>query len=1109
MTNYANPTFKNVTLTGSGSAGNISGMTVTDSLGNTQTTATKANSIKWLKANFGAYMDTQMETVSVTTTSGSTSLVVSSGIFTAADTGKNFLLTGAGAGGSMLFGTLTYVSPTQCTMSVAAGTTLGASVNNSAQTITTLLDSGNTYRNGVGSTTVTIAANSTSVTLSESFFSAQDAVNGATFTLPTVNGGFSSTIASYTSPTQATLATPCPVAVSGTTQVQISQTLSSTTCTIGTVHRGSITPPPPKQVPNGLTLTLASGSSLSFSSGNVGGSITVAWTSAYGSGSFSTTIETYISPTQVILLPGVGVAYPYQLTSAGALTDLAALTATITVNSVPYSGVTCTIGIQSMTLTVGANWFPTDGSWNNRQITVTGAGWYGKTLSTFIRNSSALPNQCMLGFSSQMQIGPASNTQSQVLIWGHDDTPAFNNAWNNFYNAAPNNTLMMEPGIVWLATASGTTDAGLAAYTTQVNNASLVGSSIDATAILWNDAGSTWNGLGNFNLFCGGLGATNRPADLLFADFTVIGTCFANGENLTNPNATQGGGNQGTGGYPWIIKHCDRPTLKNIGSKWSRVFGIGMDEITDGRAISCVVQHSARDGINISDCLGLLIDNPQVYYSDDNAIAVHDQSASLFRGQDTVIPVTTGPASIGIRRGVHINGGRVYGSGGISFLAAREITVTGLRIGLSKTIAGGFTGGSNVTASSINISGVDVTDCISATNWDFRNPELAIGWLIAANPSAGSIGAIPGESTGSGVIDPYPYYLQNTTVTTNPVGGAVGVIMSNCSFRRTLTDCNGIQVHPVTTYPINTLSDSGIGFMWTAKGWIDPPLAAQELGDYGFYFRGGTFRDFSLVGNVISGFKYGYNFIDAPSGPITSTTRIANFRINGGIVTDCSHYGLNMTNTGAFDLSLDGVTFDLDPFLKSTSRGASGTWTSNNALPAIVGTLGISAINCKFLNCSTPAYSSTLTSASNFFDRNLLYGTFTAPGFSSSANKGVGNLVTAGFIPISMQSDPTLANFGKIVQTPTYFTGSISAAGSGQSTSTLLPAIRNVVTTGTGGVQANLLIPQQYVRNSTGSAILIYPTTTSGTTIDGTSSFSLASGLSVVLYDDGNGNRYT
>ena len=555
----------------------------------------------------------------------------------------------------------------------------------------------------------------------------------------------------------------------------------------------------------------------------------------------------------------------------------------------------------------------------------------------------------------------------------------------------------------------------------------------------------TWPDTGGFALFASAGTGAQRASDIVLRDFTVTGSFATNGPN---------------GPFPFLMYFVDGLQFRDVCSEYSRVMGLVARNCTDVHASGCIARFCAIDGINFAQCSGVTVEGCTVEHCDDDGIAVH---SDVFD-----------PGSV--RRAVIISGNRLFDCQGIKVLAPRGAVVVGNTIdrcralGISfATLAANNSEAEGMSAGMASvISGNVITNIVNRLNIDNLN-QNAPGILVTGSSARpGTLGAVPGEPSGTAIIDPYPYFNANSTAAATPTPGTYGLIVTNNFIGRTLPACNGTVTSPSV---ISRWSDYGGGLMFTRNGWLNPSLSESDLRDHAIVVSEGVVRDVLISGNVIRGMQSGLALLQAQ--------RLDNIVFRGNQVLDCLSFGVLVATTGSLRAYIEDNLFDLDPFLKHPKRGPNGTWTANGDPTGIKAQAGggVSVKRNIFRNlCRDSDQSSETAGGTWLFEGNTLEADPISLGFST-ANKGVGFARTsAGTVLSQTDSNPASATFGQILTAPTGAATAMPASGkwaTGHFVRNSLPAL------------ANGLVNLGWLRQTTGANNVLWTDWTQATLLGG------------------------
>lgn len=458
----------------------------------------------------------------------------------------------------------------------------------------------------------------------------------------------------------------------------------------------------------------------------------------------------------------------------------------------------------------------------------------------------------------------------------------------------------------------------------------------------------------------------------------------------------------------FLIYGADNVSFTRIKAEYSRTMAIATRACMGVTVSECVVQYCARDGINVGDCSFGKVINNLIQYCDDDAIAIHAS-----------IPLK-------VDRGHTVTGNVIRFSQGIKLLGAKNATITGntLEFCFGHGIAihslkapgnEGINGGNGVT-----ITGNTLKNCVNRSIIDGLNSTCPYIYVSGEAAQSGDLAAIPGENDpATGTIVPlYPYFENSqNSITTGPIPNNYNLTISG-----------NVLVRDV---PAGVLvSTLGFGQFYTRTGPVDAMLTEEGFRTTGVTFAPGTLKNVSVTGNVISGI--------GPAFYLLATSRVINGIVANNTVFDCEN-GLAVAggNTLHNTLAFKDNVFDIDPLMTHPNRGPNGTWLTNGNPTAILlqGATGFSFGGNTFKNCGRVS-DAVLTqigivggSRVEMLSENILECEPVAEGFST-ANKGIGFVLRGpGFIHRIVNSDPSSATYGNILNHCAVFADGVPTAG--------------------------------------------------------------------------------
>jgi hypothetical protein len=504
--------------------------------------------------------------------------------------------------------------------------------------------------------------------------------------------------------------------------------------------------------------------------------------------------------------------------------------------------------------------------------------------------------------------------------------------------------------------------------------------------VRWNDSGSVqrlfWHSFEN-----------EQIANVTLRDFTV------RGNQDTDPLGSD------TLAYPFVIFNVSHVIFERVQSIYPRGMGIVARNCDFVEVKDCVVDHAARDGINVAGCRRYSIIGNRVSYCDDDAIAAHTQTHS------------SGVLDIG---GVIANN-YIFASQGIKALGAASLSISGNTLDFTFSNAidvqplNSGSEGRNASQG-ISITGNVVRNHISRAGIDNLNQNADYIFIGGSSAQAGDGGAIPGwndTSTGT-VVDPYGAALNSYVDSDTPIMPSTGIVISGNVFQRTVA-------------PVAKFSDYGYGSFHTRNGEIDPEITTAMFQGAGVRFIGGYANNVKIIGNVMAGMGRGV-YVTATS------TVLSGFDIADNTIFDTS-LGAVVIGAGVSFATANyirGNIIDCDPYHKNENRGADGSWAAEGNLTALIfqSSGGWLVQGNVFRNSSRISDSAIELSAVNTFTPdNVCEGKPDAYGFSTS-NLGIGTVPRGSSVRWRVvECDPNSSDFRKLINTCFDSASSIPTSG--------------------------------------------------------------------------------
>lgn len=315
---------------------------------------------------------------------------------------------------------------------------------------------------------------------------------------------------------------------------------------------------------------------------------------------------------------------------------------------------------------------------------------------------------------------------------------------------------------------------------------------------------------------------------------------------------------------------------------------------------------------------------------------------------------------------------------------------------------------------------------------------------VPANGLTSANTVIPGQYNSTTGAFSYPFDSSGTTpswgamhtgaIATLSTARGYNYVIANNSILRTLPD--------VTNY-----SDYGMGDYYSGTdGYQDPAVSSANYRSNGIVLLG-SMENFICSNNTISGLpNAGLYFRSSTSEE--PKTAFRNGIVSGNVFTNLN-YGVAKDSVGSgvayadyqdWTINISNNTFDIDPYHKATIRTLplDGTWASSTALTYI----GIMMRNCKnlvirnndFSNCYRAVQLNDSSSAETT-DTNCLLAdnVVRCDPVSVLYDAGNGGVAVPGrgglFTHLIIDSDPTSATYGKLMNTPSAQASSVPTSG--------------------------------------------------------------------------------
>lgn len=390
--------------------------------------------------------------------------------------------------------------------------------------------------------------------------------------------------------------------------------------------------------------------------------------------------------------------------------------------------------------------------------------------------------------------------------------------------------------------------------------------------------------------------SATRLSNVEFRDFSVFGLWDTTPEDA------------GNGARAFNVQNVDGLRFDNIGVYAIRNMGITSVSSTDVLVTGCDVQRTARDGVNLEDCVSIRVTDNNFKNGGDDCIACH----------------TSGTPANPIRSASVASGNTVEDYFGIKMLGAAVTTIINNTFRRCKGYAiwmGSFvsTEGKN-SSHGVTITGNTIEDNLNSTIIGLGNQNdcIYVGSLIQAGTALSGI--IPGRNnTGStSMTKPWGYFFNKYVDSTTTIAGGWGWNISHNNVVRTLQ--SGV-----------TYSTWGFGEAFQSGGFMNPTLTEANFYAVGIHVVG-SLRQAKIADNNLMAGEYGIFFtINGNPDWSIENVHIKNndifWALSSGISTDLVS-GMKMS------LIITDNFFDCDPYMECSNRGSNNTWQNTGAFPA-------------------------------------------------------------------------------------------------------------------------------------------------------------------------------
>lgn len=464
------------------------------------------------------------------------------------------------------------------------------------------------------------------------------------------------------------------------------------------------------------------------------------------------------------------------------------------------------------------------------------------------------------------------------------------------------------------------------------------------------------------------------------------------------------------------LKFVKNLTIRNCHVLNSRYMGFNINECDHVRVDGCLLEYCTRDFIAVWGTPHVRITNNTMRHNDDDGISVNYETTGKNPiRSETIISHNFLEDCGGIRTEVPKN---VI----VSHNVGRRQRGQGILIGVTNVSGNDLQGGHGILVTDNVIT--DVLD----RGWNSNTVQGSNGRvyiLIQSMPTmAGDLAVAAGEvNPATGKVQS-PYEWNYTRASRSPVSGSIrathGIVVSGNICMRTLP--------AVTAY-----SDWGYGPGYNKTGMVDYAVPETLMRAPGCRLTL-PLTDVTVEGNHFETGRYGL-FFDVATGVTLASNLAKGVMIRGNRFKDFDTYGINWVGATLThqDITIEGNTFDGDPYFQSTSRGAGGSWANNTGLVGLfVGYLaGLVVSRNTFSNVAAIMSQVSVSALQDHFDNKIVCDP-AAIGYSTS-NKGVGDIPAIGdgaqWWIIPKDCDPTSATYGNSLGTTPRNAASLPTSG--------------------------------------------------------------------------------
>jgi hypothetical protein len=525
------------------------------------------------------------------------------------------------------------------------------------------------------------------------------------------------------------------------------------------------------------------------------------------------------------------------------------------------------------------------------------------------------------------------------------------------------------------------------------SNVMLRGAGRGRTLLLIDDSIAT--GIANAGL-SNAVASGNFPAiaDFHLRDLTMQGTRGKNGSSVTSA------------AFLVNLTNINNISVQDCEFLDSRGFSLGLFSGSDVMVRGNRVERSNADSIAVWDVSHVTISDNQIGMSGDDSISVHTNDATLAP----------------LRAGVVISGNVISDGPGIHVLGAKSVAISGnvIRRARANGINVGFDPyfqQGDTPNFAVQIVDNVIEDVIDSSGFVAGSTPAYYILVGGSSKQPGGSASAPGTPVGgTGAVTPLygsntGNFYANGQTNTDGTHSVTGVTASPGGYWLRIEGNILVRTLP----PVSAWSQWGYGaaLQVGTSGVYSGSITEAMLNHPGIHLYG-ALRNSRIAGNIVqttgpNGIEFDYNALVMDyDGLELVDNRIADF----------GQYGVfwPTSTLSSQRIRIARNDFDGDPYFRSTSRGANGSWTTTGSPHVglyLAYLSGVEVTGNHFRNVGIPVAQSAL--ATNVLRGNVVHCAPVATGYSAS-NQGVGTIPPSGpdFSHVIEICDPTSANYGQI-----------------------------------------------------------------------------------------------